>query len=42
MRYAVLIYGSPDAFDGLSEQEREAVYREYMDLIDRRAGGVRK
>lgn len=31
MKYAVLIYGSPDAFDGSSE--REAVYREYMDLI---------
>jgi hypothetical protein len=39
MKYAVLIYGSPDAFEGMSEDERQAVYGEYLDLIG--ALGVR-
>jgi hypothetical protein len=33
MKYAVLIYGLPDAFAGMSDLERQAVYRGYMDLI---------
>ena len=39
MKYAVLIYGSPDAFEGMGEDERQAVYGEYLDLIG--APGVR-
>jgi hypothetical protein len=33
MKYAVLIYGAPDQFDGMSDEERRAVYDEYVDLI---------
>jgi hypothetical protein len=39
MKYAVLIYGSPDAFEGMGEDERQVVYGEYLDLIG--APGVR-
>ena len=39
MKYAVLIYGSPDAFEGMGEDERQAVYGEDLDLIG--APGVR-
>jgi hypothetical protein len=30
MKYALLIYDTPDAWVGLSEQEREAVMGEYV------------
>jgi len=34
MQYAVLSYVKPDSLDGLSEQEREAVSREYFAIAD--------
>lgn len=33
MKYAMLIYGADDQFDGMSEEERRGVYGEYLDLI---------
>jgi hypothetical protein len=32
MQYALLIYGKPGATEALSQDEREAVHREYMEL----------
>jgi hypothetical protein len=32
MKYAVLIYGAPEQFDGMSEDEQRAVYNEYVEL----------
>jgi|SRR5437764_1594339 len=34
MKYAVLIYIKPDSLDGLSEDEREAVTREYFAISE--------
>ena len=34
MQYALLIYSKPEAAEALSEDEREAVHREYMELRD--------
>jgi hypothetical protein len=34
VKYAILIYGAPDQFEGMSEDERRAVFEEYMALID--------
>jgi hypothetical protein len=32
VKYAVLIYGAPDQFEGMSEDEQRAVYDEYLRL----------
>jgi hypothetical protein len=32
MQYAFLIYEAPDAYDGLSEKDREALTAEYMQI----------
>jgi hypothetical protein len=32
VKYAVLIYGAPDQFEGMSEEEVRAVYGEYLEL----------
>jgi hypothetical protein len=34
MQYALLIYGKPGAAEALGEDEREAVHREYMTLLE--------
>jgi len=34
VKYAVLIYGAPDQFEGMDENARRAVYDEYLALID--------
>jgi hypothetical protein len=34
VKYAVLIYGAPDQFDGMGENERQAIMDEYMALIE--------
>jgi len=34
MQYALLIYSQPEVTEALSQDEREAVHREYMELRD--------
>lgn len=34
MKYAVLIYGAPDQFEGIDDEERPAVFEEYLALIE--------
>jgi hypothetical protein len=34
VKYAVLIYGARDQFEGMDESERRAVYEEYLVLVD--------
>ena len=42
MRYALLIFVNPDSYDGLTEDERNALTAEYMTIADdpRVAGGA--
>jgi hypothetical protein len=34
MRYAVLVYNTPDCYDGMSEGERQSIFDEYSALIE--------